>query len=140
MRNAPNLKANAFRLRHGPMASSDSDGNNGAFFVPPVGGIEKLLVFVSDGAGWDHVSVSLPHRTPTWEEMCIVQRLFFRDDEWVIQYHPPKSDNISYHEHCLHLWRPQQGDIPTPPAWMIGPRVGQTVEEMKAEALKELGE
>lgn len=107
-----------FRLRKGPRASDATYGNNGAFLVPC--GEVDLRVIASDGAGWDHVSVSLPDRCPTWNEMLYVRRLFFRGDEWAMELHPPPAQNINNHDYCLHLWRPQQGGIPVPPAWMVG--------------------
>ena len=120
MRNTPNVQANRHRIREGDMATTDADGNNGAFRLPQKGG-PALLVVASDGGGWDHVSVSTAARCPTWEEMCLVKRLFFRDDEVVIQYHPAEGEGyINNHPHCLHLWRPQSAEIPLPPAWMVG--------------------
>ena len=79
----------------------------------------QLDVVVSWGYGWDHVSV-LPKgltvgRTPTWEEMCFVKDFFFRSDETVVQYHPSAADYVRLHLHCLHLWRPQDVDLPKPP-------------------------
>ena len=73
-----------------------------------------LTVVATDGSGWDHVSVSLPTRCPTWEEMCLVKSLFFDDEEAVMQLHPPQSDWVNNHEFCLHLWRSQT--VPIPPA------------------------
>lgn len=86
---------------------------NGAFRIKC--GSAKLHVICSDGMGWDHVSVSLPTRTPTWEEMAYVKSLFFDDDEVVLEYHPAKSDYVNNHPFCLHLWRPQNETIPMPP-------------------------
>jgi hypothetical protein len=120
LRNSPNVKANRFRLRHGLYASDDTCANNGAFCVPYLNG--ELNVICSDGMGWDHVSVSTPTRCPTWEEMCFIKELFFRDDEWVMQLHPAKAENISYHPFCLHLWRPQAAAIPLPPPETVGPK------------------
>ena len=37
-----------------------------------------LRVLFSDGLGWDHVSVSLADRCPTWAEMCFIKDLFLR--------------------------------------------------------------
>lgn len=74
-----------------------------------------LRVVVSWGMGWDHVSVSLSNRCPTWDEMCFVKDFFFHPGECVIQYHPAEENYISNHDYCLHLWRPQNQDIPTPP-------------------------
>lgn len=97
------------------MHTTDADGMNGAFMVGNLG------VICSDGKGWDHVSVSLPNRCPTWEEMQWVRDCFFRDDEWVVQYSPPRVTHVNCHPFCLHLWRPQGEAFPTPPPWMVGP-------------------
>lgn len=69
---------------------------------------------------WEHVSVSLEHRCPTWEEMCIVKNLFWDEEETVIQIHPPRSQYVNYHPFCLHLWR-YRGIMPAPPAIAVGP-------------------
>jgi hypothetical protein len=47
--------------------------------------------------------------------MCWVKDLFFDDDEWVLQFHPPKDKNINIHPYVLHLWSNVDTDIPTPP-------------------------
>ena len=94
------------------------EGIDGAAYRIPFEG-RSLLVVVSYGAGWDHVSVSLPNRTPNWREMEHVKRLFFRDDEWAMQLHAPPAEHISVHPHCLHMWRPQDREIPLPPDFMV---------------------
>lgn len=76
-------------------------------------------IIISDGGGWDHVSVSLDkQRCPTWEEMCFVKGLFFEDEEAVFQLHPPKSDYVNICDRVLHLWRPHKG-FPRPPKIMV---------------------
>ena len=77
-------------------------------------------MIASDGMGWDHVSVSLPDRCPTWEEMCKVKALFWDDEDAVMELHPTRSDWVNNHQFCLHLWRPQECSIPLPPALMVG--------------------
>jgi len=76
-------------------------------------------VVASWGSGWDHISVVMEDhkgvRTPTWEDMCFVKDFFFRSDETVVQYHPSADDYVRLHPHCLHLWRPQDVDLPKPP-------------------------
>ena len=67
------------------------------------------------GAPWEHVSVSTMLRCPLWSEMCWVKKLFFDDDECVIEYHPAKSAYVNTHGNCLHLWRPSLTPIPMPP-------------------------
>lgn len=109
---------NQYRIRQGPLASNDSYGNNGAFKIPK--GKKKIAVIASDGMGWGHVSVSLRHRCPTWEEMCFIKDLFWDPEETVIQFHPPKSKYINNHRYGLHMWRPIETLIQLPLEFMIG--------------------
>lgn len=95
------------------------DGTCGAFMVPNAEGV-SLRVIAASGLGWDHVSVSLPDRCPTWDEMELVKRLFFRDDETAMQLHVPPADHVNVHPYCLHLWRPLGAQIPRPPSIMVG--------------------
>jgi len=106
------------RIIAGRGASTATYGMNGAFTLRYKN--KSLFVIASDGGEWDHVSVSLKSRTPTWEEMCYVKDLFFREDEVVIQYHPAKADYVNNCNTCLHMWRPQNEFIPTPPRIMVG--------------------
>jgi hypothetical protein len=119
MRN--NLSAvNKYRIRTGRAASSDADGPNGVFIVPC--GRVRLFVIASDGKGWEHVSVS-PYskpRVPTWDEMCFVKDLFWRPDEWVVQFHPAESEYVNNHPYVLHMWRPTEQELPTPPSILTG--------------------
>lgn len=109
---------NKYRVKNGYLGSDDSFGNNGFFEVPFRS--FKFRVIASDGEGWEHVSVSLPNRTPNWEEMCFIKDLFWDDTETIVQYHPPKSDYVNNHEHCLHLWKPVDEVLPRPPAILVG--------------------
>lgn len=85
----------------------------------------RLQCLASSGSGWDHVSACVidamrrPFRTPTWAEMCQLQRTFFKDDEVVVQYHVPPTKHINNHPFVLHLWRPHDLEIPLPPDWMV---------------------
>lgn len=79
----------------------------------------SFRVIVGNGDGWDHVSVSLHDRCPTWEEMCAIKELFFEDWEWVVQYHPAEADYVNNHPYVLHLWRPHDVEIPRPPKVMV---------------------
>jgi hypothetical protein len=95
------------------------DATNGVFRVP-LKHNQIVMVQASNGMGWEHVSVSRRDRTPTWDEMCQVKALFWDDEDCVVQYHPPKSEYINNHPHCLHLWRPMEGILPRPPKIMVG--------------------
>ena len=121
MKFSPQLEP--FRIRNGYFASQPGE-DFGAFVFPGTRG-DTLRVIASSGdpsrgINWEHVSVSLRHRTPTWEEMCYVKSLFWDEEETVMQLHPPKSKWINNHRYCLHLWRPSQAEIPLPPAETVG--------------------
>lgn len=120
MKTKPSKFLEQHRVTTGSYGSDETYGNNGAFGIPS-GGI-TLHVIASDGGGWDHVSVhgawgDLPAEnvTPAWDQMCYVKSLFFRGDEWVVQYHPAESKYKNVHPHTLHLWRSQTAVMPTPP-------------------------
>lgn len=131
------------RVRSGLFASSEADGFNG-FFCLIING-ERIKVIASDGEGWEHVSVSKadqPTKVPNWEIMCKVKEVFWGDDAWVCQFHPPKSEYVNNHAGCLHLWRPRYTGFPTPPSILTGWK-DRTVEQMTSmtsdERLAEYG-
>jgi hypothetical protein len=109
----------ADRRVHVHVLSSGGDG--GAFYVKsPTGKRGDLLqVIATDGLGWDHVSVSMEQRLPTWPELEHVKRIFFAEDEVAMQLHVPAADHINVHPNCLHLWRPQAVPIPLPDKIMV---------------------
>ena len=82
---------------------------------------DGLMVIVSWGMGWDHVSVSRKNRCPDWDEMCRVKNIFWGPEECVVQYHPAKSEYKNFHRFCLHLWKPQGVELPTPQSIMVAP-------------------
>lgn len=95
---------------------------SGMFLVPhgPTG--VTLRIIASSGEGWEHVSVSLPNRTPNWREMEFACRLFWAEEEAVMQLHPPRAQWVNNHPTCLHLWRPTDPatPIPLPPPELVG--------------------
>lgn len=111
-----------YRVKTGIMASHKRAGNNGAFFVVTVKLPLPLSVIASDGLGWEHVSVSLGHKMPGWDEMSFIKGLFWSAEDIVIQIHPPKSESINNHKYCLHLWRKAGTNdyLERPPSIMVG--------------------
>ena len=79
MRLFAHRRVEQYRIKTGRLASDASFGNNGAFVIPLKG--DTLTVIVSDQDGWDHVSVSLQKRCPSWNEMCFIKDLFFDPEE-----------------------------------------------------------
>lgn len=123
-----------YRLTSGPMASDRSYGNNGAFCFHSVVPNRNMMVIASDGQDWkasglegepwEHVSVHVfsgkKQFTPTWIEMCAAKEMFWDVEDVVIQFHPRKSDYVNNHANTLHLWRPTETSLPTPPAITVG--------------------
>lgn len=97
------------------VAGHPSFGNNGAFQFRYNGA--DIYAIVSEGAGWDHASVSIvgETRSPTWHEMCYVKDVFWQPEECVAEFHPPRSDYINLHPHVLHLWKQQGVEQELPP-------------------------
>jgi hypothetical protein len=89
--------------------------DNSGFFRVLVGML-YLRVIATTGDGWDHVSVSTPvNRCPTWDEMEIIKRMFFRPTEVAMQLHVTPENHVNCHPFTLHLWRPLRQRIPMPP-------------------------
>jgi len=97
--------------KRGKMMQVGDDGCAGVLFRDGV----QLKFIMSFGLEWEHVSVSMDRRCPTWDEMDFVKRFFWKMDECVVQYHPPLSEYVNHHPYCLHLWRPTNDIIPMPP-------------------------
>jgi hypothetical protein len=83
--------------------------------------VGKLAVIATVGDGWEHLSVSLEHRCPTWDEMSAIAHKFFGDAP-AMQLHVPAAAHVNCHPNCLHWWRPIGREIPLPPGWMVGPK------------------
>jgi len=120
MKPVPNPAVEPHRITRGPKASDARYGNNGAFLIPGPDHGKLLTVIASDGAGWEHVSVSTRSRIPTWDEMCLVKDLFWGENETVVQYHPAKAHYVNNHPYVLHLWRPLGSEFPLPPDRLVG--------------------
>jgi len=131
MRRTPWDHIDRYRVRQGKFASTRND-DFGAFIVPAKnvpGGIfisepTNLRIIASAGdpeIAWEHVSVSLDKRCPTWDEMAYVKDLFWLPSETVMQLHVPQAEHKNLHPFTLHLWRPKHVEIPRPPSITVAP-------------------
>lgn len=125
LRQLDRLRDRRFDLLHGCDPDGEDRRYGGAFRIQVKTSKRPLLVIASagdlpGGAPWDHVSVSLPGRCPTWAEMEHVKRLFFHPDETAMQLHIPEAEHISNHPYCLHIWRPTDCALPVPPSILVG--------------------
>jgi hypothetical protein len=116
MRFSPKLEE--WRVRNGPYGSSPGKPYGAFRVMGPCG--RDLHVIAADAGlkitdGWEHVSVSLKTRTPNWQEMTFIKRLFWEPDDTVVQFHPPDSDYVNMHPFTLHMWRWTKGVFPMPP-------------------------
>ena len=96
----------------------NGDNGNGIFEIKIDG--KTYMIIASNGGGWEHVSVSNEKHIPSWNVMCKIKDLFFKDTETVIQFHPPKSEYVNLHKNCLHLWRNIENETKTPPKQFVG--------------------
>jgi len=107
-------------LKEHTIIAGGTEEDDGIAVQLDFGGLRKSLrVIASWGEGWDHVSVSRSDMCPSWEQMCFAKDFFFLPNECVVQYHPPESSYVNNHPYCLHLWRPQNETIPTPPLLFV---------------------
>ena len=109
------------RMRDVEMRLYGCEGNDkcGIFRIRYPGSGADLGVIASSGEGWDHVSVSLPDRVPSYEEMRFIAMVFFKEDEYAMQLHVPSRTHVNVHPYCLHWWRPHDVQIPVPPLNMV---------------------
>lgn len=120
MRSKPNLRADKYRKAHPVFGTSKPFSNWGYFEIGPMAIISSGDAEAPQAQGWEHVSVSLRDRCPTWEEMCKVKDLFWQEEEVVIQIHPAKSKHVNNHPFCLHLWRKPTATLDLPPPHLVG--------------------
>lgn len=114
-------------IRRLPGLTIVQEGADGGWAEARLGGGRRArtaTVVFSWGGGWDHVSVSLGGKTPTWSEMVEIKCMFFRPNEACMQFYPAEhSDRAPF---CLHMWRPQDAILPMPARWMIAAADDQT--------------
>ena len=106
------------KSRHVVVKAEGTEGFWG-FFVNPYKKGQVTLV-ASWGEGWEHVSIAMRNRCPAWDEMRLAKNIFWREDECVAQFHPPKAEYVNNHPYCLHLWKPIGREFETPPKILVG--------------------
>lgn len=115
------------------MGTRPGSGQYGVFAIDSPEPGWHLVLIADDGThadvpeslGWEHVSVRATRkrrsRVPSWREMCFIKRLFWDDEDVVVQYHPRRSEYVNTHPDVLHLWRHATLPFPTPPPTLVGP-------------------
>jgi hypothetical protein len=64
------------------------------------------IVFVDSaepGTGW-HLSISHPHRLPTWDELKAARYAFLPKELTFAMLLPPEEEYVNFHEFCFHLY------------------------------------
>ena len=107
-------------------AEAANDGMGGHYYDSISG--RSLNFIFSYQLGWEHLSVSMPNRTPTWDMMCRMKDIFWNKDEVCVEYHPREEDYVNNHKHCLHIWRPTNEKLPIPPSILVGFRNNEEKE------------
>lgn len=99
-------------------AETANDGMGGKYYDSSS---NKFLNFIfSYQMGWEHLSVSMPNKMPSWDQMCKMKDIFWNKDEACVQYHPKEEDYVNNHPYCLHIWKPTEVELPTPPHILVG--------------------
>ncbi len=128
------LKLEEGRIRVGMYGTAPNELYGAFEMRGPCGVSLKIIASPGDdeiGIPWEHVSVSLPNRTPNWVEMCFVKDLFWDEEETVMQLHPPRSKWVNNHQYCLHLWRPTNIEKPLPPEIAVGVKEQGTLDHRR---------
>ncbi len=122
MKPEPNHKLDKYRVQFPGHPQSPNGANYGYFQMGSLRIISSGSANDGDSKGinevvdkWEHVSVSVRNRCPTWSEMCIVKDLFWGQEETVLQFHPKKSAYVNLHPFVLHLWKRVVEDYELPP-------------------------
>ena len=124
MRDIEEIKKNGYLK----IKKEGQDGFGGTFYDKKTRC--NLNFIMSWGAGFEHCSVSMPTRCPSWEQMCVMKELFWKDDEVCMELHPAKDNYVNNHPYCLHIWRPINQEIPLPPTIMVGLKDNFTSEDI----------
>jgi hypothetical protein len=122
---------NQFRIKEGEGATTDADGLNGNFKFALAGVIVQVSSSETEIEGYEHliaVAFDKPQssiisrltakdpvpRCLTNEEKMQVKRLFWEDDECVVEYLPAKGSQMPFHFTATHLWRRTFSEFPMP--------------------------
>ena len=116
------IRLEKWRVNAIPALASPSGADFGWFHIPSPFA-KSVLKVLSSGAEnsetWEHVSIAIEDRCPTWQEMAFVKKLFWGDDETVVQFHSKKSEYVNCHEFRLHLWKRRGMEFELPPRDLI---------------------
>jgi hypothetical protein len=50
-----------------------------------------------------HISVSHPHRYPSWDELKEIKYTLYPQLNMAIMF-PPQGDYVNVHKNCFHIW------------------------------------
>ena len=66
--------------------------------------LDGSRVIVSKDNGLWHLSISYPHRLPTYDELKKARYKYLPDVHYATQIFPPESEFVNVHPYVLHLW------------------------------------
>jgi hypothetical protein len=73
----------------------------------------RVIVGQEPGIGW-HLSISVPYRNPTWEEIRAARYDFIPDHVTVGMILPPREEYVNLHNSCFHLHQIQGERLKNP--------------------------
>jgi hypothetical protein len=101
-----NVEAGSRRIR----AYTTNHGNTILISEDPVQReLRRVLAAGDDGYRW-HMSISHPHRYPTWDEQKEARYELLPRDAYFVSILPPESDYLNHHPNCFHWLELRDGD------------------------------
>lgn len=65
---------------------------------------KKIMVMESIDNGFHHISMSHPHRIPTWDEIKFIRNKFGDPNKFYAMVFPPEEFYVNFHSFCMHLF------------------------------------
>lgn len=102
-----------YRVQDGPIPSNPNE-LYGLFMIPleerhemyhnTNNQVKLAVIIVSNSPRWEHCSISLLHRYPSWGDMMMVKENIWTPEDTVVQFHPKEDDYVNINPYMLHLW------------------------------------
>lgn len=97
------------RLRRDPLREQALRSALGSEVLVLYRAEDEMSVLCSVDGGYMHMSIALPHRYPTWDEILSVRKWAFPDDMECVLVLARASEYVNVHKNCFHVWESRCG-------------------------------
>ncbi len=117
---------NPYRIKDGPMKTTDEAGANGAFLLNDAQDRDiTFLITIASTRNWEHLCVTKHKKAgvfqngpkqlePTAQDMRSIKQVFFQPSETCVEFFPEDDSALHAAPLTRHLWRHQFRDFPIP--------------------------